>query len=68
MLKKCPCMECNERHVNCHADCDNYKIWKNEFDEHKQKIVENQRTDRIIRAEKRTVINKAKKMRQFYSK
>lgn len=68
MLTTCPCKECDERHVNCHADCDKYKCWKNEFEEHKRKISETQKADRIIVAEKRMAINKAKKIKQYYSK
>lgn len=30
----CPCKDCTERHIGCHAECDDYKRWD---DEHKEK-------------------------------
>ena len=36
----CPCNkdngDCQKRHVNCHADCPDYKDWRAELDKEKQ--------------------------------
>lgn len=28
----CPCFNCNERHTNCHSECEKYIEWKRERD------------------------------------
>ena len=35
-----PCMNCSDRCVNCHSNCNIYKTWKAEHDEKEQKIRE----------------------------
>lgn len=32
------CLGCEKRHINCHADCEDYKKWKAELDEKSAKI------------------------------
>lgn len=67
MLEVCPCKDCGERHESCHSDCSKYKEWKAEFEAHKSKILEQQKSEWDLCAEKRAVISRAKK-RQYYSK
>ena len=28
----CPCKDCQERHLHCHGDCEQYKKWKAELE------------------------------------
>lgn len=32
------CLGCEKRHINCHADCEDYKKWKAELDEKSAQI------------------------------
>lgn len=40
-----PCKECAERHYNCHADCAQYKEWKQEQDKIKEYLKEQKRNE-----------------------
>lgn len=33
-----PCKDCTDRHENCHAECDRYKVWKHDITEEKNRI------------------------------
>lgn len=35
---KAPCIECTDRHVNCHGDCGSYKAWKADLDQRNASI------------------------------
>ena len=39
IVDKAPCKICTKRHMNCHATCDDYKIWRRILDEDKRNIV-----------------------------
>lgn len=58
MLNKCPCYQCEERHIGCHSDCRRYLDWKAENDaarkrEQEWRAAERTTTERIIRCKKR---------------
>ena len=36
-MKMCPCKECEERKVGCHAKCEDYKEWKAEYEKAKER-------------------------------
>lgn len=33
-----PCKDCEKRHINCHSECPEYKLWKIYEAEEKRKI------------------------------
>lgn len=33
-----PCHNCEERHKGCHSHCENYKVWKAEWQKKKEKL------------------------------
>ena len=33
MQSKCPCVDCKERSVTCHSNCEKYKSWRKELDQ-----------------------------------
>ena len=33
MKRDAPCMDCDERRVGCHAECERYKVWRKQLDE-----------------------------------
>lgn len=55
-MRDAPCRNCTERHMNCHASCEEYKNWRVEYDEYARKVADKQRVDRCIVAEKRAII------------
>lgn len=44
---KCPCEGCNKRTAvpSCHATCNEYKVWKEEWEELKKKMALNKSYD-----------------------
>ena len=57
------CKGCEERHLGCHAECENYKAWKEERDQQKdelykqkssEKVISNYTIENVYRAKKRT--------------
>jgi hypothetical protein len=43
-----PCHECPERHINCHAECDKYKAYKEDNIERVRTIRQGRREDAIV--------------------
>lgn len=37
-MEVCPCKNCNERQIGCHASCEKFKAWREEYDKQKAKI------------------------------
>ena len=60
---KAPCMTCNERHVNCHSDCIKYKEWKEEQDRERERILQVKRLDWVVIEQKRSAINKIRRIK-----
>lgn len=40
-MRKCPCYKCNDRNIECHDECKNYKTWREEHLQQKAMIDEN---------------------------
>lgn len=45
--EKCPCRDCSERTVGCHATCENYKAWKEETDRVNENVREKKKNYRL---------------------
>lgn len=44
-----PCMGCEERHVGCHSECDKYRQFRADIDEHHRRWAEQGEINRAIK-------------------
>lgn len=65
MSVKMPCMECQKRHLGCHAECEEYKEAKAVHDELKRKHDEAMMIDRINVASARKGTSIRRKYRRY---
>lgn len=49
MISKCPCKECvpPRRNMHCHASCQLYIDWKNEYDAYMKVVRDNEYFNRL---------------------
>ncbi len=57
-----PCKDCVDRHVSCHSSCEKYKLWRQDMDVVRDKILDEKlknrraddfKTDSVTRMQKR---------------
>lgn len=36
MIRECPCRDCPDRKMGCHARCERYQGWKKDYEEYKE--------------------------------
>lgn len=60
-MTECPCKECANRKSGCHSACEQYKGWRAEYDEQKQKIKDAREIDKIFAEHKDRLYRYAKK-------
>lgn len=46
-LKNCPCKDCTDRVIGCHANCDSYKKWTEERNAHNKVIFDAKQKQQI---------------------
>ena len=44
-----PCMNCEDRHVGCHSECEKYKQFRADIDEHHRRWAEQGEINRAIK-------------------
>ena len=42
-----PCLDCIDRDVGCHSDCERYKVWKTSFEAEKIKLRQQEKLENI---------------------
>ena len=47
-MKNVPCKDCTDRKIGCHAECETYKKCIKEYNEAKEKLRNDNRTDSAI--------------------
>ena len=47
MNGKCPCINCDARHIYCHGSCEKYAAWKKQRSEEFQKVYRNRGKDSL---------------------
>jgi len=47
MKPKSPCLDCVDRHLGCHAECEKYLEFKNKSDEQRERIFRERERENI---------------------
>lgn len=58
-----PCQHCEDRHVGCHSECEQYKAWKDEVEEKRQKRIDALQRDETIMQFKKTTNDRIRQKR-----
>ena len=59
-----PCAYCTNRYVGCHAECEAYQNWVDEYQEKKQAILRKKREENQTRDFARESIRRSKRHRK----
>lgn len=56
-----PCLDCPDRHPNCHAECGKYEEYRNTLEEIKAKQIEIKRANSYVTKTKTTIKEKMRR-------
>lgn len=56
-----PCKDCVDRYINCHSSCEKYKLWRQDMDVVRDKILDEKLKNRRIEDFKTDAIRKTMK-------
>lgn len=59
-----PCLDCNNRHVGCHGECDKYLSYKIDITNHKTIVEDNKARDKVINSYKSESIMRMRKKKK----